>query len=110
MHFQIPRGPERSMWDLKFPSEVQDEELTASGRRSGQLQHAVLRQDALGSCVHEGQGVDDGAQDGRGLLLALHAHQLQEVLSVRESVEDQLCSLTEEPGVVGGQRHLVGVP
>lgn len=54
--------------------------------------------------------MDDGAQDGRGLLLALHAHQLQEVLSVREGVEEQLCSLTEEPGVVGGQRHLVGVP
>lgn len=79
-------------------------------RRSGQLQHVVLSQDLLSLCVHECQGVDDDLQDRRGLPLAPHTHQLQEVLSVRESQEDQLCSLAEPPGVVRRQRHLVGVP
>lgn len=78
--------------------------------RSGQLQHVMLGQDLLSLCVHERQGVDDDVQDGRGLLLALHTHQLEEVPSFRESEEDQLCSPMEQPGVVGGQRHLVGVP
>lgn len=162
-HFQIPCGPERSIWCLKcmFSSDIQNEEFTASiihllvhvcdqnklksekpktpllqGTRlkvtfmwescinkrgcvfvvgpdlrfsSGQLQHAVLGQDSLSLRVHERQGADDDVQDGRGLRLALHAHQPQEVLSVRESEEDQLCGLTEQPGVVGSQRHLVGI-
>ncbi len=78
--------------------------------RSGKVQHAVFAQDSLSLRVHERQGVDDDAQDGRGLLLAFHTHQLQEVPSVREGEEDELCGLTKHPGVVGGQRHLVGVP
>lgn len=60
--------------------------------------------------MHERQGVDDDAQDGRGLPLALHTHKLQEVPSFREGEEDELCGLTEHPGVVRGQSHLVGVP
>lgn len=64
----------------------------------------------LGLVVHERQRVDEEMEDGRGLLLALHAHQLQEVLSVWEGMENHLSSLAEEPGVVGGQSHPVGVP
>lgn len=79
-------------------------------RQSGQLQHAVFSQDSLSLRVHERQGVDDDAQDGCSLPLVLHAHQLQEVPPVWQSEEDELCGLTKHPGVVGGQRHLVGVP
>lgn len=70
----------------------------------------MFGQDSLRLCVHERQGVDDDVQDGRGLPLTLHTDQLQEVFSVREGQEDKLRSLAKHPGVVGGQRHLVGVP
>lgn len=60
--------------------------------------------------MHQHQGVDDDAQDGRSLLLVLHTHQLQKVLSVGKGEEDKFCCLPEHPGVVWGQRHLVGIP
>lgn len=60
--------------------------------------------------MHQHQGIDDDAQDGRSLLLVLHTHQLQKVLSVGKGEEDKFCCLPEHPGVVWGQRHLVGIP
>lgn len=83
--------------------------VRCGGASSGQLQHVMLGQDPLSLCVDERQGVDDDAQHGRRLPLALHAHQLQEEASVGEGVEDELCGLTEQPGVVRRQRHPVGV-
>lgn len=99
---------------LKVSIEQQEVFYTYSQRvevqRSRQLQHAVFSQDSLSLCVRERQCVDDDVQDGHGLLLAPHAHQLQEVLPVWEGQEDKLRSLAKHPGVVGGQRHLVGIP
>lgn len=61
----------------------------------------MLGQDVLRSLVDHSQGLNDDVHDGRGLLLVLGTHQLQEVLSVRESYEDQLRSLAQHPVVVG---------
>lgn len=77
---------------------------------SGQLQHVVFLQDLLRALVHRRQGVEDGTQLGRGLPLALHAHQLEEELPVGQSEEDELGGLAEHPGVMRGQGHLVGFP
>lgn len=77
---------------------------------SGQLQQVELGQQSLSLRVHRCQSVDNHTQDGRRLLLVLNTYELQKVLPVWESEEDQLGSLTEHPGVVGRQRHPVGDP
>ncbi|TNN32610.1 hypothetical protein EYF80_057228 [Liparis tanakae] len=79
--------------------EEEDEELI------GELQHVVFGEDLLSLRVDERERVDDAPQDGRGLPLAAHTHQLQEVAPVRQGEEHKLCRLAEHPRVVGGQRH-----
>lgn len=69
---------------------------------SGQVEHVMFLQDPLGSDVNRFQSLNDKLQDGDGVLLPPHAHQLQEELPVWESEEDELGRPAQHPGVVRG--------
>lgn len=74
-----------------------------------QIQHAVLLQGFLRPVIDLSDGVDHFPQQEAQILLVLHAHQPVEEAPLRHGDEGQLGRPAHEPGVVLGQRVLVGL-